>query len=84
MPWEQVVYLVISMAFTGEDMIRTIEELLEAIEAEGLKEHSQANVELKKDWDQKYGRKISALANKIEFEITWLVIGMEDDGRLGG
>jgi hypothetical protein len=63
-------------------MIASIDSLLDCIENGLLKEHTYPNVELKKDWAQKYGHKISALANKTEYERTWLVIGVNDDGTL--
>ncbi len=57
-------------------MIASIDDLLNCMENEHLKEHTSHNVELKTDWTQKYGHKISALANKTEYEKTWLVIGV--------
>lgn len=63
-------------------MIASIDDLLNCMENEHLREHTSHNVELKTDWTQKHGHKISALANKTEYERTWLVIGVNEDGTL--
>lgn len=67
-----------------EEMIKTIDELLKKIELGLLKEHTFTNVELKRSWEQRHGEKISALANKVENEVSWMVIGVENNGQLAG
>lgn len=63
-------------------MINNIDEVLIEIKNENLREHKFTNVELKRSWDNKYGEKISALANKLGNEPSWMVIGIENNGKL--
>lgn len=65
-------------------MISTIEELLDQAAKGNLKEHAFPNVELKRSWDQKYGVKLSGLGNQIENNVSWMAIGIEDDGKFTG
>jgi len=65
-------------------MVKTIEELVRTLQQGELLEHRRANVELKRNWDQDCGRKLSALANKTHETVSWLVVGVEDGGTLSG
>lgn len=65
-------------------MISTIEDLLDQANRGKLKEHTFPNVELKRSWDQKNGEKISGLGNRIENGVSWLVVGIEDNGSFAG
>lgn len=65
-------------------MISTIEELLDQAAKGNLKEHAFPNVELKRSWDQKYGVKLSGLGNQIENNVSWMAIGIEDNGKFTG
>ncbi len=49
-----------------------------------LTEHSYENVELKRDWSQEHGEKISMLCNGQPDTTCYLIIGVEDDGQLSG
>ncbi|HBG93236.1 MAG: hypothetical protein A2X54_04625 [Nitrospirae bacterium GWF2_44_13] len=62
--------------------ITTIDELLDEINAENLTEYKFPNIELKRNWDKKHGEKISALGNKTDVNVSWMVIGIEDNGKL--
>lgn len=64
--------------------IANISELKIQLLKNNVTESKYENVELKRNWGQKYGEKISMLCNgqtKIE---CYLVIGVEDDGQLAG
>lgn len=63
--------------------MRTIDDVVELVRAERIREHRQEGLELKRSWEEKYGEKISAFANKLS-EQVWLVIGVTDDGKLAG
>lgn len=65
-------------------MIKTKSELLTAISTCNLKEHSSHNVELKRSWDSKHGKKISSLCNKTAYDKMWFIIGVDDNGILYG
>ncbi len=65
-------------------MINNRIELLSEIKNGALKEHCAHNVELKRSWQDKYGKKISSLCNKISCSNMWLIIGIEDDGTIYG
>jgi predicted HTH transcriptional regulator len=65
-------------------MISTIDELLDHASKGILREHTFPNVELKRSWDQRYGEKISGLGNQVENQVSWIAIGIEDDGKLAG
>ncbi|HYH63197.1 MAG TPA: ATP-binding protein [Urbifossiella sp.] len=49
-----------------------------------LLEHRHTNVELKASWQQDVGKKISANANKPGPEPTWVVIGVDTNGKVTG
>jgi predicted HTH transcriptional regulator len=61
-----------------------LEELLELLRAGALREHRQSNLELKESWTRDHGRKLSALANRLEDQPAWVFVGVTDDGRLVG
>jgi len=63
-------------------MITSLDRLLTEIKNKKLLEHKSSNVELKSGWDKKYGKKISALGNKLDNGFSWLVIGINNDGTL--
>ena len=65
-------------------MINNQEELLKTISTGKLLEHRAQNIELKQNWDQSNGKKISAFANKVLEGPAWLVVGVKDDGGLFG
>ncbi len=63
-------------------VIKNIDDVLIAIRNGSIKEHLHNNIELKEDWAQKHGVKISALANKLDQIFNFLVIGVDDLGSL--
>lgn len=63
-------------------MLFTVQELINEIARGDLLEHKYPNVELKRNWDNDCGHNISALGNRPETETSWLVIGVENDGKL--
>ena len=65
-------------------MLSTVEDVLAAIRQNKIKEHMHQNVELKESWSQKFGEKLSALANKSNQEICWLIVGIDDSGNIVG
>lgn len=69
---------------TTVDTIKNAENVVKAVEDGKLIEHLHQNIELKQQWDQKYGNKISALANKLDQISCYLVIGVSDNGNICG
>lgn len=65
-------------------MLSTIDDVLYAIQQKTINEHMHQNIELKESWSQKYGEKLSALANKLNHEFCWLIVGIDDDGNMVG
>ncbi|MFA5104547.1 MAG: ATP-binding protein [Candidatus Margulisiibacteriota bacterium] len=65
-------------------MINTIEELLQSIKDGTLIECRHENIEIKSSWQKDYGSKISALGNKKDLKQSWMIIGVDDDGKLVG
>lgn len=63
-------------------MIESVENIISALKSGTLLEYMHVNVELKRSWTQKYGHKLSALANKHTLACSWLVVGVNDDGSL--
>ena len=57
-------------------------ELIQAIGAGQLTERRYANLETKASWKMNHGERISALANRSDAEVSWLLIGIGDDGAL--
>lgn len=62
----------------------TIDDLSELLRSGKIREHRYPNVELKVAWAQSHGQKLSALANKIDAQPRWMVVGVSDDGRVMG
>ncbi|MFV3407450.1 helix-turn-helix domain-containing protein [Bdellovibrio bacteriovorus] len=62
-------------------MIETLEQLLDLVENNSLREHRFQNLELKEDWQQTHGKKISGLSNK-RLSKSWMVIGVSDHGEI--
>jgi len=62
----------------------TESELIELLRQQAATEHRQPNLELKRSWDGKYGEKLSSLANRCTAGDAWLVVGVENDGKLSG
>jgi predicted HTH transcriptional regulator len=65
-------------------MLRNPDDVINAIQAGKLKEHLHLNLELKEDWAQRHGDKISALANKVDQIVCFMVLGVSDSGQLMG
>lgn len=63
-------------------IIRTTDEVITAALSGKLAEHLHTNIEVKEEWNQRHGPKLSALANKLDQLICFLVIGVKDDGTL--
>lgn len=63
-------------------MIDKIEEILNELTNENIKEHTNPNIELKSDWSEEFGSKISSLGNKLIKSNRWLLIGVGPDGKL--
>ena len=61
----------------------TLKELKKKLES-GTIEASLSGVELKRQWQQEHGKKISAIANSEVIPVGWIVIGIDDDGKLCG
>lgn len=61
-----------------------VAEVLDAVQAGQILEYTNSNVELKRSWGQVNGKKISFLANKNLSITSWLIVGIEDDGRPSG
>ncbi len=58
---------------------------LKSLLMQGLvKEHSYENVELKRDWRRSHGEKISMLCNGQPESDSFLVVGVEDSGKMAG
>jgi hypothetical protein len=65
-------------------MITDLTHLSDSLRQGRVREHSAENVELKSDWQERYGQKLSALANKQQLTCTWMVVGVADDGTVTG
>ena len=65
-------------------MLRTTEDVIGAIKMGRLQEFLHANLEIKADWAQKHGDKISGLANKLDQIVCFMVLGVADNGQLVG
>lgn len=64
--------------------INNISELKIELLQKNITEYKFDNVELKRNWDIKYGCKISMLCNSNLDTSCFLVIGVEDSGELAG
>jgi hypothetical protein len=65
-------------------MLRTTDDVISAIREKKLQEHLHVNLEIKEDWAQKHGDKISGLANKLDQLVSFMVLGVCDNGELVG
>jgi predicted HTH transcriptional regulator len=65
-------------------MIRNIDDIKTELTSGTLAEHLHENLELKASWREENGERLSALANRLEFETGWMVIGVTDGGALVG
>jgi len=63
---------------------QSLPDVLLAIQNNSISEHLNTNVELKSSWKQEFGHKASGLANKHHQPRSWLIIGIDDAGRLLG
>jgi len=65
-------------------MLKNTDDVISSIEAGTISEHLHQNLELKEQWDQKHGNKLSALANKLDQISCLLVVGVSDTGKVVG
>ncbi len=65
-------------------MLQTKDEIITHINAGTLLEYRQPNLELKQNWHQSDGKKLSAFANRILDNSIWLCVGITDSGKLFG
>jgi hypothetical protein len=63
-------------------LLRTPDDVVSALETARLQEHLHQNLELKADWGQRHGQDISALANKLDQIVCFMVLGVDDEGNL--
>lgn len=59
------------------------DELKKKIE-EGITEPQLHGVDFKRNWDQKHGQDISAIANHEGIQTGWVVVGVQDSGKVAG
>ncbi|TGK92224.1 RNA-binding domain-containing protein [Leptospira bourretii] len=60
-----------------------IEEITIKIQKNEIKEQLfSGEIELKSSWKQENGKKISALSNRLDQNTKWLLIGIDDDGKV--
>lgn len=64
--------------------IKNISEIKIQLQKQGLTEHAFENVELKRDWNKSYGEKLSMLCNGNPDHECFLIVGVEDDGKMSG
>jgi len=62
--------------------LQDTKSVIYAIENNSILEYSHTNIELKSSWKQDNGKKISFLANKNLISQSWLIIGIDDDGKV--
>lgn len=60
--------------------LKSIDDVVEALSKNEICEHLHQNIELKADWSMKHGAKISALANRVDQLVGFVVVGVRDDG----
>lgn len=61
----------------------SVDELRQKL-ADGTIEPQLSAVEFKESWQQSSGKDVSAIANQIQIIRGWLVVGVADNGQLGG
>ncbi len=59
-----------------------IQQLFDGIEKSSLTELSVPGLEFKSSWSQDVGKEICSLANDLSVPKKWLVVGVDDGGRL--
>lgn len=64
--------------------IKCISDIKIELQKQSLTEHGFENVELKRDWSRSYGEKISMLCNGNPEDDCFLIVGVEDDGKMSG
>jgi predicted HTH transcriptional regulator len=62
----------------------SLDQLVSLLESGDLREVTQSRTELKSDWHQDHGKDISAIANNLALAGGWVVIGVNDQGKLLG
>jgi hypothetical protein len=65
-------------------MLTTLAQVIDELRGGQLTEHRHSNIELKEDWAQSHGEKLSALANKTGQSDSWFIVGVTDTGQLVG
>jgi predicted HTH transcriptional regulator len=65
-------------------MIRSIDDIKVDLASGTLVEHLHENLELKSSWKEDNGERLSALANRLELECGWMIVGVNDEGLLVG
>lgn len=60
----------------------TRSELVRQLGIGALQELSAFRIEFKAKWDKSFGQDISAIANHVDREGGWLIVGVNDDGVL--
>lgn len=65
-------------------LMQTIDDVISGIENGKIQEYLHQNIELKAAWSQEYGQKISALANRPGGSLSWVIVGLNDNGTLSG
>jgi len=58
------------------------DDIVQLVKQNKIHEHLHDNIELKADWSQKYGEKLSALGNKAHGKACYAIIGISDNGAL--
>lgn len=64
--------------------LHDITKVRQAIATGQIREHVQQGVELKSTWSSDNGKKISGLSNRIGDDRRWLLIGIDDSGKVIG
>jgi predicted HTH transcriptional regulator len=59
-------------------------DLVDMIHEGKTQEFRYENIEYKRNWDQEYGKKISAIGNRNFVSEYFILIGVEDNGTLSG
>ncbi|MBK7688223.1 MAG: hypothetical protein IPJ35_04315 [Elusimicrobia bacterium] len=65
-------------------MIQNIDQVVAELKNGTLLEHRHSNIELKEDWDHKHGKDISAYANRLNSDLHFQVIGVNNSGKVVG
>ena len=57
-------------------------DLIKQLTAGALRELSAFRVEFKAKWKKEFGEDISAIANQVDRQGGWLIVGVNDNGTL--